>query len=149
MRSTTFLLILFALLTACGGRQHKEQAGNSLDEPGREWRLVELQGEAIPFTGEAAPNMAFLKQEGRVAGHSGCNRFSGGYRTGTITNGLTPLNFSPLMSTRMACVDPARNELEQNFMSAMEKVDAYALQGDFLVLYQGKKSLLKFKPGQP
>lgn len=149
MRSTTFLLILFALLTACGGRPHKEQSGNSLDEPGREWHLVELQGKAIPFTGEAAPNMIFLKQESRVAGHSGCNRFSGGYRTGTIINGLTPLNFSPLMSTRMACVDPARNTLEQSFISTLEKVDAYAVQGELLVLYQGKEPLLKFKPGQP
>jgi heat shock protein HslJ len=151
MRSTIFLLVLFGLLTACGGRQHKEQShtGDAIDLPGREWRLVELQGKPIPFTGDTAPNMAFLKQEGRVAGHSGCNRFGGGYKTGTTTGIFTSLTFTPLMTTRMACVDQARNALEQAFTATLEKVDAYSLQSGGLVLYRDKEPLLRFESVRP
>jgi|GEM_PF-3729853 len=154
MRSTILFSILFGfLITACGGREYKEQSGHhngdAIDLPAHEWRLVELQGKSIPFTGDTAPNITFLKQEGRVAGHSGCNRFGGGYQTGTTIAGFTSLTFTALMSTRMACLEQARNNLEQAFTTTLEKVDAYSLQGGFLVLYHDKEPLLRFESVQP
>lgn len=57
--------------------------------------------------------------EGRVAGHSGCNRFTGGY----ALDGET-LKLGPMASTKMACA-PDQMEQEQAWFQMLDKVRGY------------------------
>jgi heat shock protein HslJ/membrane-bound inhibitor of C-type lysozyme len=63
---------------------------------GRQWRIVEIDGSAtLPGT---EPTLTFLGG-GQVAGHGGCNRFSGGYALSGEGVGL-----GPIAATKMACL---------------------------------------------
>ena len=58
-------------------------------------------------------------REGRVAGHSGCNRFTGGF----VQNGEA-LKLGPLASTKMACA-PERMAQELAWFQMLDKVRGY------------------------
>lgn len=85
---------------------------------GAEWHIVDLSGATL--TPSAAPTMTFTA-DGRVAGHSGCNRFTGGW----AQDGLQ-LTFTAMAGTRMACEAP-RMEVEAAVLRAFEGVTTVAL----------------------
>jgi heat shock protein HslJ len=90
-------------------------AAQSLSGP--DWRVVEIGGQAVP-TGIPV-TVAF--DAGRVAGQSGCNRFSGA----AVQDGQT-LTLSAIAATRMAC-PPDRMEVETRMLSALSSVTGFAL----------------------
>jgi heat shock protein HslJ len=59
-----------------------------------------------------------------VAGFSGCNQFSGAYKLEA-----NKVSFSRLISTKRAC-EPTLMKLEQQYMVALEKINAYTLSND-------------------
>lgn len=85
---------------------------------GGEWRVVDLAGGALPEG--VSPTLTFAA-EGRVAGHSGCNRF-----TGSWAQDGTALTFGAMASTRMAC-DAPRMETETRMLEALGTVTSVAL----------------------
>lgn len=85
---------------------------------GGDWQVADLPGIALPP--DATPTLSF-SAEGRVAGHSGCNRFTGGW----AQDGLQ-LTFTAMATTRMAC-DPARMEVEDRMLAALGAVTTLAL----------------------
>jgi heat shock protein HslJ len=102
------------------------------DLPGSTWELVAMDGEAVAA---AVPTLAFDEQGG-VSGSTGCNTFSG--EVAIDGNALT---FGPLVTTRMACADPAANAQEEAFLSAMEGVSAYAVDDEGRLVLQGGPEL--------
>jgi len=84
----------------CGGGTEAADAGSVIDGA---WRIAALSGR--PVARGTAPTVAF--EAGRITGNAGCNRFNGSYR---FASGR--LNAGPLASTKMACVDRARNVQE-------------------------------------
>lgn len=58
-------------------------------------------------------------RDGRVAGHSGCNRYTGSY----AQEGET-LKLGPLAATKMAC-SPERMEQEQAWFQMLDKVRGF------------------------
>ena len=72
---------------------------------GSEWGPSDGGGRFVQF-----------REEGRVAGSGGCNRFSGAY-----TQEGDTVRIGPLMSTRMACADPAVMKQEQAWFDMLEK----------------------------
>lgn len=89
--------------------------GGSLE--GGPWLVEDLNGGGIPDN--ARVDLTFDpgdQNTSRVAGRSGCNRFTGGWQQ----NGAT-VKFGPLASTMMAC-PPALMDLERKFLSTMEAV---------------------------
>jgi heat shock protein HslJ len=58
-------------------------------------------------------------REGRVAGHSGCNRYTGSY----VQEGEN-LKLGPLAATKMACASD-RMEQEQSWFQMLDKVRGY------------------------
>ena len=58
-------------------------------------------------------------REGRIAGHSGCNRY-----TGNFTQDGESLKFGALASTKMACT-PDRMEQEGTWFAMLEKVRGF------------------------
>lgn len=66
-----------------------------------------------------------FSEDGKVTGSTGCNNLSGSY----IATGTT-LTFSPLVTTRRACVAPALNAQETRFTAALQGEMAWRLTAD-------------------
>ena len=78
----------------------------------------ELAGSECGFAGETGKSARFVqfRSDGKVGGHSGCNRF-----TGTYTQKDDALKMGPLATTRMACL-PEVMERERQFLTMLSKV---------------------------
>ncbi len=109
------------------------------------WVLATLDGApAGTGAGGKAPDITFDADEGRAAGFSGCNRFSGSYsREGASEHGAA-LAFGNMMSTMMACREGM--ELEQRFLKTLPGVDNFVLDDGSLVLKTGARELATFEP---
>src|SRR5690606_29412197 len=70
-------------------------------------------------SGAQAITLALSREQGqpRASGYAGCNRYSATY---VAPQGR--LIFSAPVSTRMACIDAARGQLEQRYLSALTRV---------------------------
>jgi len=70
-------------------------------------------------TGADAVSLAFSREQGqpRATGYAGCNRYSATY---VAPQGR--LIFSGPVSTRMGCISPARNQVEQQYLAALTRV---------------------------
>jgi heat shock protein HslJ len=79
---------------------------------------VNLAGTEWGFTDDAskAPRFVQFRSDGRLAGYSGCNRF-----TGSFTQDGNTLTMGPLATTRMAC-PPEAMKREQQFLALLGKV---------------------------
>lgn len=154
--------LLASLLTGCGAHDaHHDGAGGGTQaalpesdaggqpavsasgaDPlhGTAWALRTIDGAAPPA--DTAASIEF--QEGRVAGSTGCNRYSSSYELGDsgLSIGLAAL-------TMMAC-PPPQTELEQQFTSALARVGGYRLTDEELVLVDADGApILEFGPASP
>ena len=65
--------------------------------------------------------------DGAVSGTAGCNNFSGGYKA----DSAGAIQIGPLMSTMMACSDPAGvMEQEMQYLAALQSAATYRMEGD-------------------
>ncbi len=91
---------------------------------------------------EVAPTATF--DDGRLAGSTGCNRYTGPYSVEGET-----LELGAVASTRMACVPPA-DAVEREFLAALERVARWRSDLDGLVLLDdGDTELLRFVKATP
>jgi heat shock protein HslJ len=102
---------------------------------GTRWIGV-VEGNPDPRT---LPRLEFVTSE-RVAGYTGCNMMSGGWRTegGTIRVG-------PLVSTKRACVGP-ENEIERRVVAAL--AGTVKREGDRLVFTGAGGERFEFMPAR-
>ena len=106
---------------------------------GTSWELIQLQGQQV--TTGRIPTLVF--KDGKVSGNASCNSFGGSYERGL---GDT-LKFGSMMSTLMACLDPAQMEREGVYLGVLAQVAKYRVEGGHLYLYdQGGNLLAEFKP---
>ncbi|HEX2834712.1 MAG TPA: META domain-containing protein [Thermoanaerobaculia bacterium] len=104
----TFVAVAF--FSAC------TNAGAASDLPeirDKQWTLVALVGESSVPTGEQAPWVRFGSDD-KLSANTGCNSASGDY---TLSG--DQLKVGMLISTKRACVDRDRNEVEGQFMGAL------------------------------
>jgi putative lipoprotein len=89
---------------------------------------LNLAGSEWGFAGETGRAARFVQfgSNGRIRGHSGCNRFTGTYiqKDATLTMG-------PFSTTRMAC-EPDLMKREQDFLAML--VDVRHAEGSHLKL---------------
>jgi putative lipoprotein len=105
-----------------------------------EWRLLEINGiAAIPTQVDRRPTIRFSADSARATGNGGCNSYGG---DATVSG--SSLHVSRVISTKRACLDPALNQQESRFFSALETVDRYAVSSDTLSLYHGPDAALRF-----
>lgn len=107
-------------LSSCGSTKNAA----TLSTIGGEWNIIEINGTAVvPAPGQGFPFIGFDTKNGKVYGHSGCNRMVGSFdinaQPGTI-------NLGAMGSTRMACPDMT---LEKNVLSALSQVKKYKKLG--------------------
>jgi heat shock protein HslJ len=107
---------------------------------GGPWLLLELQGSVVQLpAGERHPSIAFQRQDGKVAGFSGCNDFFGGYeRRGDA------LTIGPIGMTRRFCADAAGG-MELAFLEVLSKVRSWRIEERVLLLLDGDLVLARFR----
>jgi heat shock protein HslJ len=77
----------------------------------------------------------------QVGGSAGCNSYGGSY-----TRDGAKLSFGPIMSTMMACAQPAGvMEQEQAYLAALQAGGTFAIQGGQLTITAANGSVLVFK----
>lgn len=103
-----------------------------------EWKITEVNGEAIPAGLERKPFLSFEVEKKRVHGNAGCNMINGGY----ITDDENPraISFPAMAATMMACPDMT---LERKVMNALNEVKTYDIFNDKSAgLYNGAGELI-------
>ena len=114
-------------------------AASSQPSPeGETWRLASLTGLSPDALAASATPVTARFEGGRVAGFSGCNRFTGSYTTeeGRVTIGQ-------LAGTMMAC-EPAAMVIEKAFKQAFSGALRHAVSGDQLSLTSDSGTVLTF-----
>ena len=107
------------------------------------WVLETLEGEPAPLgAGGKAIELQLNAAESRVAGSSGCNRYTGSFSgDGASTHG-TPIRFGPMAGTLMAC--PEGEQTERRYLQILGRVDAYRMDGEKLTLLAGADVIATF-----
>ena len=106
------------------------------------WKLVELNGNVIPPVEKGRREAHFIlkNQDNRVTGSTGCNNLMGSFElSGSMDDNR--IGFSPMATTRMACVDV---NYEQEFLNVFEDCDRYSIQNDTLTLIRETVPLARF-----
>lgn len=100
------------------------------------WKLIELNSQPVSTgAGKKELHMVFNTENSRVAGFSGCNRFTGGYKMKG-----NQIEFSHMASTRMACMESM--DQEQHFLSALGNTKQFKINGEKLFMYDADGKLL-------
>ena len=113
------MVVLVALIVvSCG------QAPSPLNNA--TWELVAVNGNVIE-----EPNMPILRfGEGNLEGKGFCNSYSAEYQV----NG-DALTIAPIVATEMACEDVVFNILEREYLTTLNGVTRYGVDGDTLQLF--------------
>ncbi len=93
---------------------------------GSEWEPLRLG--TVDATVEDVEQFVRFEDEGRVVGHGGCNRFTGGYELEGDA-----LTVGPLAATRMAC-PPPQMEREQALFAILDRTRGFRRDGTELTL---------------
>ena len=109
------------------------------------WVLATLGGKQVPPGAGGKPvDLQMNAADNTASGFSGCNRYSGSFRSkGHSTHG-TPIRFGPMAGTLMAC--DKGGDLERAYLQMLSEVDAYRMQGQMLELLSGGDVAATFKP---
>ena len=116
----------------------KKEADVKLSVLNGEWKIKEVNGEAVPSGMEKQPFIAFDVKKKSIHGNAGCNLINGGFETKT-TNARS-ISFPGVASTMMACPDM---ETESKIMKALNEVKSFdALSGGGIGLYDANGGLV-------
>lgn len=80
-----------------------------------------------------------IENEGMTAGSMGCNKF----RTECETQ-RDSIHFGTILSSRKFC-DRAYMDLEDQFKATLSNANAFLIEENTLILFEGKKKLASFK----
>lgn len=97
---------------------------------GTRWRLTGIgpTGAPRPLHGKVEITLAF-EPGGMAGGSSGCNSYGGEYEVSGVE-----IRFRNIAGTLMACTDAGVMDLEQAYLSALNRADRYELTGSRLVI---------------
>jgi heat shock protein HslJ len=112
-------------------------APGSPELKGTAWRLEDL-GAVSAIPGVEATLQ--FPEAGKAAGRASCNRFFG-----TVEISGASIQFGPLASTKMACIDDAANAQEKKYLDALGAAERFAFDGPALLIYsRGNDQPLRF-----
>jgi len=124
-RSLVSLAIMALVLTACA------DAGGSTngDPTGTEWELQSgtLDGEAVPIIDTHPITLAFT--EDTAGGIAACNSYGGEYQISG-----DEITIAAVFQTEMACTPDETMESEQIYLSALVRVETFAISDGMLTL---------------
>lgn len=102
------------------------------------WALESIEGEKIIIdeTVRNLPALEIYVEDKRVHGNTGCNVLNG-----RVEIDEDKIAFSKIIATEMACP----GNLEQRFLSALQKANKYKIEKLRLFLYDDNKELLTLR----
>lgn len=131
MRAIGSVFATMLLLSACAGAAPWGAAPAPLQLAGTQWRFMKVAGHDVPPVVKAT--LAF-ESNGHVSGHAGCNGYGGPW---TASDGA--LHFGGMISTRMACLEPAgAMQTERDVFAALRETVRARLGDRRLVLLDDK-----------
>jgi putative lipoprotein len=132
INTLTGITWIAVMLVACGGA-NGDPLNNTI------WELYSM-GQYSPIPGST---LTIQFEDGQVSGNGGCNSFGGEYRV----NG-DKLKLEKLMSTLMACADPAMMEQETIFMQALGEAQRFEIMDGQLQIFGSDGEALTFVPAE-
>jgi len=147
MKKVLTLLLIATITFSCSSADKKvadnkketvETKAVKKDISGK-YTILELNGESLKgkdFNGKM-PMMLLDGEKMRYSTNIGCNQINGSY---TLED--SSIKFNPGMATMMACPD----DLEKNYLSALEQADNYKIENFMLKVYKGDTLLIVFQP---
>ena len=116
----------------------KKKSDISISLLSGDWKIKEVNGEAIPSKMENQPFISFDIKEKSVHGNAGCNIIKGAFKT---TDGNPKsISFPALACTMMACPDM---EVEGKVLKALNEVQSFSkLSGGGIGLYNSDDALV-------
>jgi heat shock protein HslJ len=130
-----FMLFTFSILFFTGCSSGSSTANPLLHDI---WALESIEGEKI-IIDETVKNLPVLEiyiKEERVHGNTSCNTING-----KVTIDGNKISFLEIITTEMACP----GNVEQKFLSALNKIDNYKIEKMKLYLFEDDTELLVFK----
>jgi heat shock protein HslJ len=109
---------------------------------GETWLLYELNGTPVDTHSimQNKPMIAFVVNENKFNGNTGCNRMGGHYE---LKEG-NRIRFYNVITTKMACLNST--DLENRFLEVINIADSYNLNGNTLMLNKARMApLARFK----
>lgn len=106
---------------------------------GSNWRLVSIQDLRPPLGPDVT--LAFMGSD--ISGNGGCNAFNGSYAFDPASGSL---RIGDLGSTKRACVEPGRGDLENAYFAALRGAVAASLDSDGRLVVAGTGARLVFEP---
>jgi heat shock protein HslJ len=100
-----------------------------------DWKLTELQGEAVPDSVRSK----FRFTPGKISGSTGCNYLSAGFTPGKNQT----IRFSPEPVIEMECKDGNAAAMETKFLEALSKSTKWSMSGGGLSLGDGKTTFIR------
>ncbi len=137
MKQPLYVLTVILLLAACSKKTTVTESDKKPDAPltNTRWKLVKLPDIEIPKMADV-----FIRfYQGKSAGSSGCNRF-----TGSFSLEGKKLKPGPQAGTRMMCA-PEIMKVESAFLKALDDTDGYLISGDHMQLRKGDIILAEFE----
>lgn len=135
------MISLVLLCAACASPNVEPPTLASLDET--QW-LLRAWDNGDPAPDE--PLVTLTYNEGRFAGRSGCNSYTGAVAAGDLPGDIV---ISPIAGTRMACPAP-QMEVETRYLTSLQAVSKFSiLDGNLTLTYQdkaGQQRTLLFAP---
>jgi heat shock protein HslJ len=147
MKKGLGLLLLAVVTFSCASNNSKEEkkkkevAVKKVKEANisGKYTIFEVNGENLKGRdfGKKTPMMLLDNEKMNYSTHIGCNQINGKY-----TLKENSIKFLPGISTMMACPD----NLESNYLKALNEVDNYKIENFMLKMYKGDKLKLVFQP---
>lgn len=140
------LVTLTLSLGACAVTERSERVAGAAAVPlaDTQWSLATLAGRMLGNDGPAI-TLQLQSQNPRITGFAGCNRMFGGY----LLDG-DQLKFDQVGATKMACLEEARMQLEQDYFQMLTQVAGWKIDGSTLLLLDaGGATLATFIASTP
>jgi heat shock protein HslJ len=129
-----FLLLSFTAVMADNSADQKSDVSIT----NTYWKLLDIKGVSVTLCENLKEPYFILKNDHKVAGFGGCNRFFGNYK---VTP--TQISLGAMAMTRMMC--KGTMELEQNFQKVLQEATHYKIQGENLQLFSNNQLLASFR----
>jgi len=101
------------------------------------WVLKKIYNNGKEETVNTKAFIRFDREKGSAGGNGSCNSFGS---NATITG--QEVSFKNIFSTKMYCEQV--QQIENNFLGSLEKINRYEIKDDSLFLYRDKQLLLQF-----
>lgn len=114
LRNLLYFLVFILLNSSCKS-SYGLASNNALIELEGSFKVISLNTIDVSDLGLT---FTLDKTTKRVSGNSGCNTYGGNFE---LSETKDRISFSKIFSTKMYCVEPKKNDIEREYLSALSK----------------------------